>query len=353
MGSRVLVTGGAGFIGSHTCLVLLEAGYDLLILDNFANSSPEALTRVAAVANVALGSQRLQIQRGDIRDPITLDGLFSAAAANGRPFDAVIHFAGLKAVGESIEKPLLYWDINVAGSRTLLAAMDAHACRTLVFSSSATVYGYPVTVPTPESAPIQPNNPYGFSKAAVEQMLTDLNSSAPNTWRIASLRYFNPVGAHPSGRIGEDPLGIPNNLFPFVTQVAVGRRDQLRVFGSDWPTHDGTGVRDYIHVMDLAEGHKAALTTLLNQGPQHLTCNLGSGAGASVLDVVNAFSAASGQDIPYALVDRRPGDAAVTVADPSRAADLLQWRTKRTLTDICRDGWAWQQANPMGYRQSA
>ena len=203
MGSRILVTGGAGFIGSHTCLVLLEAGYDLLILDNFANSSPEALTRVAAVANVALGSQRLQIQRGDIRDPITLDGLFSAAAANGRPFDAVIHFAGLKAVGESIEKPLIYWDINVAGSRTLLAAMDAHACRTLVFSSSATVYGYPVTVPIPESAPIQPNNPYGFSKAAVEQMLTDLNSSAPNTWRIASLRYFNPVGAHPSGRIGD------------------------------------------------------------------------------------------------------------------------------------------------------
>ena len=320
MGSRVLVTGGAGFIGSHTCLVLLEAGYDLLILDNFSNSSPEALTRVAAVANVALDSQRLQIQRGDIRDPITLDELFSAAAASARPFDAVIHFAGLKAVGESVEKPLLYWDVNVSGSRTLLAAMDAHACRTLVFSSSATVYGYPETVPIPESAPVQPINPYGFSKAAVEQMLADLNSSAPNTWRIASLRYFNPVGAHPSGRIGEDPLGIPNNLFPFISQVAVGRREELKIFGSDWPTHDGTGVRDFIHVMDLAEGHKAALETLLSQGPQHLTCNLGSGDGASVLDVVNAFSAASGQDIPYALVDRRPGDAAITVADPTRAA---------------------------------
>ena len=230
MGSRVLVTGGAGFIGSHTCLVLLEAGYDLLILDNFSNSSPEALTRVAAVANVALDSQRLQIQRGDIRDPITLDELFSAAAASGRPFDAVIHFAGLKAVGESVEKPLLYWDVNVSGSRTLLAAMDAHACRTLVFSSSATVYGYPETVPIPESAPIQPINPYGFSKAAVEQMLADLNSSAPNTWRIASLRYFNPVGAHPSGRIGEDPLGIPNNLFPFISQVAVGRREEAQGF---------------------------------------------------------------------------------------------------------------------------
>ena len=353
MGSRVLVTGGAGFIGSHTCLVLLEAGYDLLILDNFSNSTPEALARVATVANVSLNSPRLQIQHGDIRDSHTLNQLFSDAAASDHTFEAVIHFAGLKAVGESVQKPLLYWDVNVAGSQTLLAAMDAHACRTLVFSSSATVYGFPDNVPIPESAPIQPINPYGFSKAAVEQMLADLNASAPNTWRIACLRYFNPVGAHPSGQIGEDPLGIPNNLFPFVTQVAVGRRDQLRVFGSDWPTHDGTGVRDYIHVMDLAEGHKAALTTLLNQGPQHLTCNLGSGDGASVLDVVNAFSAASGQDIPYALVDRRPGDAAVTVADPSRAADILQWRTKRTLGDICRDGWAWQQANPMGYRQSA
>ena len=353
MGSRVLVTGGAGFIGSHTCLVLLEAGYDLLILDNFSNSSPEALTRVAAVANVSLNSQRLQIQHGDIRDSHTLNQLFSNAAASNHTFDAVIHFAGLKAVGESVQKPLLYWDVNVSGSQTLLTAMDAHACRTLVFSSSATVYGFPDDVPIPESAPIQPINPYGFSKAAVEQMLADLNASAPNTWRIACLRYFNPVGAHPSGQIGEDPLGIPNNLFPFVTQVAIGRRDRLRVFGSDWPTHDGTGVRDYIHVMDLAEGHKDALTTLLNQGPQHLTCNLGSGDGASVLDVVNAFSTASGQDIPYALVDRRPGDAAVTVADPSRAADILQWRTKRTLADICRDGWAWQQANPMGYRQSA
>ena len=353
MSRRVLITGGAGFIGSHTCLVLLEAGYDLLVLDNFSNSSPEALTRVAAVANVALDSQRLQVQQGDIRDPHTLDQLFSDAGASNRPFDAVIHFAGLKAVGESVEKPLLYWDVNVAGSRTLLAAMEVHACRTLVFSSSATVYGFPESVPISESAPVQPINPYGFSKAAVEQMLADLNASAPNTWRIACLRYFNPVGAHPSGQIGEDPLGIPNNLFPFVSQVAVGRRDELRVFGSDWPTHDGTGIRDYIHVMDLAEGHSAALTTLLNQGPQHFTCNLGSGEGASVLEVIKAFSAASGQDIPYALVDRRPGDAAVTVADPSRAADLLQWRTKRTLADICRDGWAWQQANPTGYRQSA
>ena len=353
MDRHILVTGGAGFIGSHTCLLLLEAGYSLVVLDNYYNSSPEVLTRVASLANVSLNSQQLQIEEGDIRDRHTLDQLFSDAAASDRPFDAVIHFAGLKAVGESIEKPLSYWDVNVTGSRTLLAAMDAHNCRTIVFSSSATVYGFPKNVPIPESAPIQPINPYGFSKAAVEQMLTDLNNSAPNTWRIASLRYFNPVGAHPSGKIGEDPLGIPNNLFPFVSQVAIGRREQLQVFGSDWPTHDGTGVRDYIHVMDLAEGHEAALNILLKQAPQHITCNLGSGNGASVLDVINAFSTASGQEIPYALVDRRPGDAAITVADPTRAARTLLWRTKRTLTDMCRDGWAWQLANPMGYRQSA
>ena len=353
MGQRILITGGAGFIGSHTCLVLLEAGHELLVLDNFTNSSPEALTRVAGLANTSVGSKYLQIERGDIRDHNCLDRIFKDAAVSDRPFSAVIHFAGLKAVGESVQKPLLYWDVNVAGSRTLLAAMEANECRNLVFSSSATVYGFPETVPIPESAPVRPINPYGFSKAAVEQMLKDLADSSPNTWRIASLRYFNPVGAHPSGRIGEDPLGIPNNLFPFISQVAVGRRDRLQIFGSDWATPDGTGIRDYIHVMDLAEGHKAAVETLLNQQPQHLTLNLGSGVGASVLEVVKAFSAASNQNIPYSLVDRRPGDAASTIADPSRAAAVLNWHTKRTLADICRDGWAWQQANPMGYRRPA
>ena len=348
----LVVTGGAGFIGSHTCVVLLKAGHRLLVLDDFSNSSPVALERVAELSGVTLGGEQLQLIRGDIRNTHVLNQLFSDAAAKDRPFDAVIHFAGLKAVGESVQKPLLYWNVNVSGSRTLLEAMEAHGCRTLVFSSSATVCGYPENIPIRESAPIKPNNPYGFSKAAVEQMLSDLNNSAANTWRIACLRYFNPVGAHPSGQIGEDPLGIPNNLFPFVSQVAVGRRKQLQVFGGDWPTHDGTGVRDYIHVMDLAEGHKAALDTLLKQEPQQLTCNLGSGAGASVLDVVNAFAAASGQDIPLTIVERRPGDAAVTVADPSHAAEVLQWRTRRNLSDICRDSWAWQQANPMGYRRS-
>ena len=342
--AQLLITGGAGFIGSHTCLVLLEAGHQLLVLDNFANSSPESLRRVAELAG-SEAAQRLQVLEGDIRSPADLDRAFTAAGV----CEAVIHFAGLKAVGESVGKPLRYWDVNVTGSRCLLEAMQRHHCRTIVFSSSATLYGYPETVPIAESAPIQPINPYGHTKAAVEQMLADISASEPG-WRIARLRYFNPVGAHPSGRIGEDPNGIPNNLFPFVCQVAIGRREHLQVFGSDWPTTDGTGVRDYIHVMDLADGHAAALSVLLADPPQLLSLNLGSGQGHSVLEVIQAFEAASNRSIPYALVDRRPGDAAATVADPSRATHLLAWATTRTLTDMCRDGWAWQSANPQGYR---
>ena len=340
--AHLLITGGAGFIGSHTCLVLLEAGHSLVVLDNFSNSSPEALRRVLELAGPDAGD-RLQLLEGDIRSSADLQRAFSS------PIEAVVHFAGLKAVGESVQQPLLYWDVNVGGSRALLAAMQAHGCRTLVFSSSATLYGYPEQVPIPESAAIQPINPYGHSKAAVEQLLSDLAASEAG-WRIARLRYFNPVGAHPSGRLGEDPQGIPNNLFPFVCQVAVGRRERLQVFGSDWPTPDGTGVRDYIHVMDLAEGHLAALQHLLHQPPQLLTLNLGSGSGHSVLDVVRAYEAASGRPVPYALVERRSGDAAITVADPSAAAQVLQWRTRRSLTEMCRDGWAWQSANPQGYR---
>ena len=340
--AHLLITGGAGFIGSHTCLVLLEAGHSLVVIDNFANSSPESLRRVVELAG-ANGASRLQVVEGDIRCPEDLERAFALA-----PIEAVVHFAGLKAVGESVAEPLRYWDVNVAGSRCLLAAMAAHGCRTLVFSSSATLYGYPETVPIPEGAPIQPINPYGHSKAAVERMLQDVAASEPG-WRIASLRYFNPVGAHPSGRIGEDPSGIPNNLFPFITQVAVGRRQQLQVFGGNWPTPDGSGVRDYIHVMDLAEGHREALQVLLAGGDQLLTLNLGSGHGHSVLEVIQAFEAASGRPIPYAVVARRPGDAASTVADPSLAAQTLGWRTSRGLAEMCRDGWAWQQANLQGY----
>jgi UDP-glucose 4-epimerase len=290
---------------------------------------------------------RLQLVEGDIRSAADLERAFEAAPA-GQPISAVVHFAGLKAVGESVREPLRYWDVNLCGSRQLLEAMQAHGCRSLVFSSSATLYGMPELVPIPESAPIQPINPYGHSKAAVEQLLADLAASEAG-WRIARLRYFNPVGAHPSGRIGEDPRGIPNNLFPFVSQVAVGRRDCLQVFGGDWPTPDGSGIRDYIHVMDLAEGHRAALDVLLAEPPQLLSLNLGSGQGHSVLEVVRAFELASGRSVPYTVVERRDGDAASTVADPRLATTRLGWRTHRSLEEMCRDGWAWQQANPEGY----
>jgi UDP-glucose 4-epimerase len=341
--SRLLVTGGAGFIGSHTCLVLLAAGHELLVIDNFANSSPESLKRVSALAGDEAGT-RLEVIDGDIRSSADLEQAFQQG-----PFAGVVHFAGLKAVGESVAEPLKYWDVNVGGSQQLLAAMASHGCRTLVFSSSATLYGYPESVPIQETAAVQPINPYGHTKAAVERMLHDLAISEPG-WRIACLRYFNPVGAHPSGRIGEDPNGIPNNLFPFISQVAVGRREQVRVFGGDWPTPDGSGVRDYIHVMDLAEGHQAALEVLLNERDQLLTLNLGSGQGHSVLEVIHAFEEVSGQAIPYVVANRRPGDAAITVADPAEARRRLGWTTKRSLNEICRDGWAWQQSNPGGYQ---
>ncbi len=349
--ARLLVTGGAGFIGSHTCLVLLEAGHDLLVIDDFSNSSPIALERVAELAHLNSGNRqrRLELKRGDIRNSNSLQSLFRNAASAGRSIEAVLHFAGLKAVGESVRDPLRYWDVNLTGSSCLLAAMKDHDCHTLVFSSSATLYGYPEYTPIPETAPIHPINPYGHSKAAVEQLLHDITASSPNQWRIACLRYFNPVGAHPSGKIGEDPLGTPNNLFPFVSQVAVGKREFLQVLGSDWPTKDGTGVRDYIHVMDLAEGHCAALDCLLSEPAQLLTLNLGSGQGTSVLEVVHAFESISGRKVPYELVARRDGDAAITVADPSLALQRLGWKTHRCLDDICRDGWAWQSANPCGY----
>jgi UDP-glucose 4-epimerase len=348
--AQLLITGGAGFIGSHTAVVLLEAGHNLVVIDNYDNSSPEALRRVAELVGPE-AAERLSWIEGDIRSSADLQRAFAAAPA---PIEAVVHFAGLKAVGESVAEPLRYWDVNLSGSRSLMAAMAEHGCHTLVFSSSATLYGTPEPdqVPIPETAPIRPINPYGHSKAAVEQLLADVASSEASgeaRWRIARLRYFNPVGAHPSGRIGEDPKGLPNNLFPFVSQVAVGRRERLTVYGRDWPTVDGTGVRDYIHVMDLAEGHKAALEVLLAEPPQLLSLNLGSGRGHSVLEVVRAFEAASGRSVPYEQVGRRPGDAAITVADASLAAERLGWRTRRSLEDICRDGWAWQSANPDGY----
>ena len=343
--ARLLVTGGAGFIGSHTCVVLLEAGHELVVLDSFANSSPMALDRVAELAG-----RPVQLTAGDVRDEALLDRLFADATASGQPIEAVIHFAGLKAVGESVANPLRYWDVNLCGSRTLLAAMDAHGCRTLVFSSTSTVYGKPEMFPLTETTPTAPIHPYAQSKWAVEQLLTALSHSC--CWRVASLRYFNPVGAHPSGRIGEDPYGIPNNLFPFITQIAAGRLKSLQVFGNDYPTRDGTGIRDYLHVMDLAEAHTAAVEHLLDaDAPASLTLNLGTGKGLSVLEVVEGFEATTGISIPYKIVARRPGDVPKLEACPKRAAELLGWTAKRSLADMCRDGWTWQSANPRGYRR--
>lgn len=333
----VLLTGGAGYIGSHTYLELCAAGFTPVIFDNFSNAKPEVLRRLED-----LSGKPVACIEGDVRDRAALDAAFAAY-----PFRAVVHFAGLKAVGESVAMPLMYYDNNVVGTVRLLEAMAAANVTQLVFSSSATVYGDPASVPIREDFPLSATNPYGRSKLMIEDMLRDFMNVNPD-WDVALLRYFNPVGAHPSGRIGEDPQGIPNNLMPFVTQVAVGKRAQLSVFGGDYPTHDGTGVRDYIHVVDLARGHAKALQKL-QQHPGLLTVNLGTGVGYSVLDMVRAFEKASGRPIPYQIVDRRPGDVAACYADPASAREQLGWAAEKTLDDMCADSWRWQSGNPDGY----
>lgn len=332
----VLITGGAGYIGSHAVLLLLEKGQDVVVVDNLANSSVESLRRVTELA----GRAPIFIQ-GDIRDRDLLERLFREHS-----IESVIHFAGLKSVGESVSMPLEYYDNNVVGTVRLLQAMQTAGVKRLVFSSSATVYGDPASVPIREHFPLSYTNPYGATKLHIEDMLRDLYRGDA-TWQIALLRYFNPVGAHPSGQIGESPNGIPNNLMPYVTQVAVGKREFLSVFGSDYPTPDGTGVRDYIHVMDLVEGHLAALKAL-DRVP-FITCNLGTGTGYSVLEMVAAFERNTGRKVPYKLVGRRPGDVAACYADPTLAAEVLEWRATRTLDDMCRDHGLWQLQNPNGY----
>ena len=337
----ILVTGGAGYIGSHTTLLLLEAGYDVVVYDNLSNASVESIRRVEKLT----GKQTTFIE-GDIRDKAKLDEMFAT-----HPIDAVIHFAGLKAVGESVEKPLAYYDNNVCGTKTLLEAMRDAGCLRMVFSSSATVYGDPDTVPIKEDFPLSATNPYGRSKLMIEDILRDLYRS-DHRWRIAILRYFNPVGAHESGMIGEDPTGIPNNLMPYITQVAVGKREKLHVFGNDYPTRDGTGVRDYIHVMDLSQGHLDALRYMdVHEGL--LTVNLGTGTGYSVLEMVHAFEKASGRKVPYVIDPRRPGDIAECYADPSLAKELLGWEATRGIDAMCRDAWRWQANNPEGYASSS
>ncbi len=336
----VLVTGGAGYIGSHTCVQLLNAGYEIVVLDNLSNSSEVALQRVEQISG-----QTVSFVHGDIRDRDCLDRLFRSYS-----IDSVIHFAGLKAVGESCQLPLMYYENNVAGTLTLCQAMQAAGVYKLVFSSSATVYGDPASVPIQEHFPTSATNPYGRSKLMIEELLRDLQVSDPR-WQIALLRYFNPVGAHQSGLIGEDPNGIPNNLLPYIAQVAIGRLEQLSVFGGDYPTADGTGVRDYIHVVDLADGHLKALAALETE-PGVLTCNLGTGQGYSVLEMIRAFEQASSRSVPYQLVDRRPGDIAECYADPNHARQMLNWQAERGLQQMMEDTWRWQSENPQGYPQS-
>jgi UDP-glucose 4-epimerase len=335
---NVLLTGGAGYIGSHTCVEFQNAGHAVVVFDNLSNSSEESLARVARITGKAV-----TFVRGDIRDRAALRALFAA-----HKIDAVVHFAGLKAVGESVEKPLLYYDNNIAGSVALFEVMAEAGVKTVVFSSSATVYGDPASVPIREDFPVgATTNPYGRGKFIVEEILRDVAVSDPS-WRIALLRYFNPVGSHESGLIGEDPNGIPNNLMPFIAQVAVGRRAHLNVFGNDYPTPDGTGVRDYIHVVDLARGHVKALAKLVTlQGAQ--VWNLGTGHGYSVLDMARAFEQASGRPVPYQFAPRRAGDIAQCWADPAKAQAELGWRAELGLERMCADTWRWQSMNPQGY----
>jgi UDP-glucose 4-epimerase len=338
MRATVLVTGGAGYIGSHAVVALIEAGCEPVVLDNLCNSHEEALARIERISG-----KRPEFHRADVRDAAALDKVFGKYR-----FDAVMHFAGLKAVGESVAQPLQYYENNVGGTLELCEAMQRHGVRNVVFSSSATVYGNQEATPIREDASTGPTNPYGRTKLIIEDILRDLAASEPG-WQVALLRYFNPVGAHESGLIGEDPQGIPNNLMPYACQVAAGRLAELRVFGGDYPTPDGTGVRDYIHVVDLAKGHLAALEALAKR--EGVLCvNLGTGRGHSVLELVDALERASGRKVPRRTVERRPGDVAITYADPSLAAKLLGWRAQKTLDDMCRDAWRWQQMNPDGYR---
>lgn len=337
--SSIFITGGAGYIGSHTCVTLLEAGCSVTVFDNLANSSTEALRRVEE-----LTGKKINFIKGDICNAAHLTEALSSSN-----YDAVIHFAGLKAVGESVVKPLLYYQNNLVGTLNLLNAMQQQQIFNLVFSSSATVYGDPGTLPIKESAARYATNPYGRSKLMIEHMLEDVAVAEPR-WNICSLRYFNPVGAHSSGLIGEDPNGIPNNLMPFISQVAVGRREKLSIFGSDYQTVDGTGVRDYIHVVDLSEGHLAALDYLLdNEGVGFMPVNLGTGQGVSVLQMLSAFEDASGVVVPYEIADRRPGDIAACYADATKASTLLGWQAKYEVKHMCEDSWRWQSANPNGY----
>ena len=335
----ILVTGGAGYIGSHTCLELLQAGLEVVVVDNLCNASRESMERVMEITG-----KKLNFYEADLLDRDALEAIFEKETIDG-----VIHFAGLKAVGESVGKPLEYYHNNITGTLVLCDVMRHHGVKSIVFSSSATVYGDPAFVPITEECPKGDiTNPYGRTKGMLEQILTDLNTADPE-WKVMILRYFNPIGAHESGRIGEDPKGIPNNLLPYITQVAVGKLERLGVFGNDYDTPDGTCIRDYIHVVDLAVGHVKALNAMSKQTGGVWIYNLGTGTGYSVLDVIHAFEDANGLNIPYAMMDRRPGDIPRCYADPAKAEQELGWKAERNLEDMCRDSWRWQKNNPMGF----
>ena len=347
MKPTILVTGGAGYIGSHTCIELLDSGFDVVVVDNLSNSKIESIRRVEKIAGTSV-----QFHQADINDADALKRIFL-----NRPIDAVIHFAGLKAVGESCQLPLSYYQNNISGTLVLLETMAKHGVKKLVFSSSATVYGDPHAVPITEDFPLQATNPYGRTKLFIEEILRDASAAdslntSEQPWQIAILRYFNPIGAHSSGLIGEDPNGIPNNLMPYLSQVAIGKLPILSVFGDDYPTHDGTGVRDYIHVVDLAQGHIKALEYLMSHSKDTGICdaiNLGTGNGYSVLDMINTFSRETGQEVAYKITARRPGDVAACYADPSLAAEKLKWKAERDLPQMMADTWRWQRDNPEGY----
>ena len=349
--SRILVTGGSGFIGSHTCLLLLQKGYEIIVLDSCVNSSPKSLEKVLEILNKTgnYSHKKLTFIKGDLRDINILEKIFNDSKLANKYIDGVIHFAGLKAVGESVISPLMYWDSNVSGTINLLKVMEANRCRKIVFSSSATIYGKTSNCPLDENTPVKAVNPYGNTKVVIERLLNDLFHASKNKWKIANLRYFNPIGAHSSGLIGEAPLGVPNNIFPFITQVAIGQRNELNIFGNDWPTPDGTGIRDYIHVMDLAEGHISALEYLFNKEPQVINLNLGTGKGTSVLELIDVFQKVNKININYIFSSRREGDLSVVIADNSLAISQLDWNPTRSLEDMCRDGWNWQSNNPRGY----
>ena len=346
---RILLTGGSGFIGSHIALLLLERGFDVLILDSFVNSSSNVIERIKSHLYPKNLKYNLETINGDIRNLELLDNIFFDSIRKDKDINAVIHLAGLKSVSDSLINPLQYWDVNVSGTLNLLLTMKKYKCYSLVFSSSATIYGLTDSSPITEDHKISPINPYGKTKVAIEDMLSDLYNSNKNIWKICSLRYFNPVGAHPSGMIGESPIGIPNNLFPFLTQVAIGRQKLLSVFGDDWDTRDGSGIRDYIHIIDLAEGHLASINYLNSKNSCLEFINLGSGNGYSVFQIIKQFELATGCHIPFSIEKRRDGDVAECYADISKAKQLLAWTPNRTLEQICWDGWNWQVKNPNGY----